>query len=252
MTCDWPGTERMRAKNNGSVDGTFTSLPFGDAQATTYGNDLDQYHFAGLDRDPGSYTDHAQFRQYSNVQGHWLSPDPYGGSYDITNPQSFNRYAYASNSPLSYVDPSGLKNCFDCTDPGGGSGDCWPYSDYGCSDRDPLLYDCYGPGGWEGPISTPGPRFKGYKDLDPERTMNEHLGLPAGMRLPTGDILDLFGIGSGTCEFGACGAGPMGFTDGQGAPDLNILIYQGDLWGIAKYFWRKALPRSQSFKLLAC
>ena len=39
-----------------------------------------------------------------------------------------------------------------------------------------------------------------------------------------------------------CGAGPMGFTDGQGGPDLNILIYQGDLWGIAKYFWSKRHP----------
>lgn len=114
MTCDWLGTERMRAKNNGSVDGTFTSLPFGDAQATIYGSDLDQYHFAGLDRDPGSYTDHAQFRQYSNVQGHWLSPDPYGGSYDFSNPQSFNRYAYVLNSPLIAIDPLGLEENQAC------------------------------------------------------------------------------------------------------------------------------------------
>jgi hypothetical protein len=53
------------------------------------------------------------------------------------------------------------------------------------------------------------------------------------------------GLPTGGCEFGACGAGPMGFTDGQGGPDLNNLIYQGDLWGIAKYFWSKRrLPYS--------
>ncbi len=29
-------------------------------------------------------------------------PDPYDGSYSLSNPQSFNRYAYAQNDP---VDP---------------------------------------------------------------------------------------------------------------------------------------------------
>ena len=37
-----------------------------------------------------------------------MAPDPYDGSYDIGNPQSLNRYVYAMNSPLSYLDPSGL------------------------------------------------------------------------------------------------------------------------------------------------
>ena len=36
-----------------------------------------------------------------------MSPDPYYGSYDINNPQSMNRYSYALNMPLSFVDPSG-------------------------------------------------------------------------------------------------------------------------------------------------
>jgi hypothetical protein len=41
-----------------------------------------------------------------------MSPDLYQGSYDPTNPQSFNRYAYALNNPANLLDPSGL-------DPGG-------------------------------------------------------------------------------------------------------------------------------------
>jgi hypothetical protein len=40
--------------------------------------------------------------------GRWLSPDPYDGSYDGSNPQSFNRYTYVMNNPLAAVDPSGL------------------------------------------------------------------------------------------------------------------------------------------------
>jgi len=47
-----------------------------------------------------------------NVLG--LSLDPYGGSYDVSNPQSFNRYASAGNSPLSFVDPSGLLKADPC------------------------------------------------------------------------------------------------------------------------------------------
>ena len=49
------------------------------------------------------------FRRYSPVQGRWISPDPAGlGGVDPSNPQSWNRYAYVLNNPLSYTDPLGL------------------------------------------------------------------------------------------------------------------------------------------------
>lgn len=103
---DWIGTERLRTTYNGAVEGTFTSLPFGDSQ-TTLGTDGDAYHYAMLDLDSEDNTNHAQFRQYSSTQGRWLSPDPYSGSYDFSNPQSLNRYTYSSNLPLTFVDPLG-------------------------------------------------------------------------------------------------------------------------------------------------
>ncbi len=107
---DWLGTERLRTSYNGTVEGSYTSLPFGDDYTPT-GSDLDPYHYAQLDYDSESGTDHAQYRQYSSAQGRWMRPDPYSGSYDFSNPQSMNRYVYAENAPLSAVDPSGLLYC---------------------------------------------------------------------------------------------------------------------------------------------
>ena len=44
-------------------------------------------------------------RMYDPVLARFLSPDPYVQAPDFT--QSFNRYAYCWNNPLSYTDPSG-------------------------------------------------------------------------------------------------------------------------------------------------
>jgi RHS repeat-associated protein len=117
---DWLGTERLRTTYNGGAQGTFVSLPFGDGLTTTSGTDGDPHHFGTLDRDYETVTDHAQFRHYSNAQGRWMMPDPYGGSYDPSNPQTFNRYSYVENAPLSYIDPLGLGHFYidedGCTD----------------------------------------------------------------------------------------------------------------------------------------
>jgi RHS repeat-associated protein len=117
---DWLGTERMRTTSSGAVEGKYTSLPWGDGQ-TTSGTDTDANHYAMLDHDAETDTDHAQFRQYSNVQGRFMSPDPYDGSYDASNPQSMNRYVYALNNPLSNVDPTGKDACIYDDGNGGGA-----------------------------------------------------------------------------------------------------------------------------------
>ena len=37
-----------------------------------------------------------------------MTPDPAGlAAVDLSNPQSLNRYAYALNNPLKYIDPRG-------------------------------------------------------------------------------------------------------------------------------------------------
>ena len=49
------------------------------------------------------------YREYDPVQGRWIRTDPAGlGAADPRNPQTWNRYAYVMNNPLSFIDPTGL------------------------------------------------------------------------------------------------------------------------------------------------
>lgn len=67
------------------------------------------------------------FRKLENRGGRWTSPDPYNGSANIGNGQSWNRYAYVGNEPTNYVDPSGLNSASRWSRPwgtyGGGFGE---------------------------------------------------------------------------------------------------------------------------------
>src|SRR5258705_1154213 len=50
-------------------------------------------------------------RRYTGKWHRFDQPDPYDGSYDMTDPQSFNRYSYVQNDPVNSVDPTGLEDC---------------------------------------------------------------------------------------------------------------------------------------------
>ncbi len=66
--------------------------------------------FAGMELDLEAsrprYYDHARNLETGN--GRFLSPDMLGGK--IGDPQSWNRYTYARNNPLRYVDPNGKQS----------------------------------------------------------------------------------------------------------------------------------------------
>jgi RHS repeat-associated protein len=64
--------------------------------------------FVGYERDNETDLDFAQARYYSSRQGRFTSVDPLNASGIASNPQSWNRYSYTINNPLTYVDPSGL------------------------------------------------------------------------------------------------------------------------------------------------
>ncbi len=98
------GTLVATTDASGNVTGTNLMMPYGETLAS---NTNDPYAYTGLYQDT-EYGGHAAwYRNYSAEQTRWLRPDPYNGSYDLMNPQSFNRYMYTNGNPLGYVDPSG-------------------------------------------------------------------------------------------------------------------------------------------------
>jgi RHS repeat-associated protein len=105
---DWLGTKRAMSNVSGAVSQTCANLPFGDGAQCTGSTEWGYMHFTDDYHDSEDNLEHTWFRQYSSAQGRWMRPDPYGGSMDLSNPQSLNRYAYVTNNPINAIDPSGL------------------------------------------------------------------------------------------------------------------------------------------------
>jgi len=116
---DWIGTVRARTDLNGNRVETCSSLPFGDNLVCGASDGMPGYvdrdHFAEMFMfDWTDNTSHAQHRSYSINQGRWLTPDPAGlAAMDPSNPQTWNRYAYVLNNPVSFTDPTGLECVWD-------------------------------------------------------------------------------------------------------------------------------------------
>jgi RHS repeat-associated protein len=110
--------------NNNAVSGTSTIiarhdyLPFGEEIGSGTGlrtptqgygaTDTNRQKYGLLERDDTTGLDHTWFRKYESFSGRMTTPDPYGGSVRIADPQSFNRYSYVQNDPVNFVDPTGL------------------------------------------------------------------------------------------------------------------------------------------------
>jgi RHS repeat-associated protein len=208
---DQVGSTRMIVNGTGSPVEQDDYYPFGQKLNNDPSAAQNNYLFAGLERDGETGLDHATFRQYSSTIGRWMSPDPYLGSYDFANPQSFNRYSYVSNTPLTAIDPSGL----DGTIPGVGGtiGGCVGAA---ASEGGNAIADIQCAAGLLSHIfnlfSTPQcyacdhPRPNGA-------IWDEHGGFQASpyssIASMIGDVSDMSMPG---CEFGACGGGPSDFT----------------------------------------
>ena len=105
---DWLGSSRFSSTPTRTMYNDLAFAPFGEQYAQAGSTGVTDTSFAGNNENTVANLYDAQFREYG-IQGRWPSPDPAGvAAVDPSNPQSWNRYAYALNNPLALVDPSGL------------------------------------------------------------------------------------------------------------------------------------------------
>jgi RHS repeat-associated protein len=160
------GSARAMTDVSGSLTYRGRFAPYGEAVSewSSSGNtNLNKKKFAGYERDAATGLDYANARMYNSGRGRFLQADRLGlGAANVNRPQTLNRYAYTSNDPINFVDPTGLDQMYVWKPPvlpprpsyaGGGSG----YGHGGCSGQFTFVaepgcdgtfgYDP-GPSGW--------------------------------------------------------------------------------------------------------
>ena len=134
LVTDQLGTPRTIVDVTGVVTTRHDYLPFGEELFAGTGNRLStegygcpagqqgctsdnvRQQFSQKERDAETGLDFFGTRYYGSQQGRFTSPDPFSfWALDdeqepryLANPQRLNKYTYALNNPLRYIDPTGL------------------------------------------------------------------------------------------------------------------------------------------------
>jgi RHS repeat-associated protein len=134
LTADHLGSTRMISNESGTIVTRRDYQPFGEEIPSSIGGRPGAYdtqteikqQFTGKERDAETGLDYFDFRYAASVLARFTSPDPEGFGSHIEDPQSWNRYVYARNNPLKYIDPLGLDYYEIC---GIDGKDCGRYSE---------------------------------------------------------------------------------------------------------------------------
>ncbi len=103
-----PVTKSQRLTDTaGNVVSGIELDPWGGETNRSWNQGRQPHQFTSYERDQNQ-SDDAQARRYNRWWSRFDQPDPFDGSYNLSDPQSFNRYSYVQNDPVNMVDPSGL------------------------------------------------------------------------------------------------------------------------------------------------
>jgi RHS repeat-associated protein len=99
------GSVRAITDATGAVIERYDFLPFGEALPSTV---PETRQFAGKERDAETGLDYFGARQHMSATGRFTTVDPLMNvEAAMTDPQRWNRYAYALNGPFKFTDPDG-------------------------------------------------------------------------------------------------------------------------------------------------
>jgi RHS repeat-associated protein len=134
LTNDALGSPRIITDGNGDVFSRRDFAPFGEdllsgvgsrSSSLKYDGDTIRQKFTGKQRDNETNLDYFEARYYSSRWGRFTNPDEFTGGpeeliefdgmmghnptfyAELAEPQSLNKYQYALNNPLRYIDPDG-------------------------------------------------------------------------------------------------------------------------------------------------
>jgi RHS repeat-associated protein len=103
-----PVTKSQRLTNSAGTVVSWVELDPWGAETGGSNNAQQQSHrYNNYERDANGGDD-ATMRRYEGRWQRFAQPDPYDGSYNLAEPQSFNRYSYTQNDPVNFADPTGL------------------------------------------------------------------------------------------------------------------------------------------------
>ena len=128
LSYDHLGSPRMVTDPAAQIVALHDYAPFGQeipagvgGRTSLWGaSDNANQRFTGQERDSETNLDFFQARYMSSGLGRFMSPDPANAGADLTNPQSWNAYAYVLGNPLANVDPTGM----DCGGAENSDGNC--------------------------------------------------------------------------------------------------------------------------------
>lgn len=100
------GSIRIVWDANGNMTARQDFTPFGEP-VLQEGTSLPKEGFAGNETDAETSQDYFHARMLEPRTGRFTRPDPIEDG--VADPQRWNRYGYASNSPLGFIDPDGLQ-----------------------------------------------------------------------------------------------------------------------------------------------